>query len=193
MEVSLLSKSAPAAQPAATEPPPVKKEPLKPAPVVKKLPTPIKKPVTVKKAEPKPEPPATADVIVPKFEPAPPAATPTPAAAAPSNAPATAKPASKPDTDNKTVVSGVVPLVIVKPIYPNRAASRGTEGWVKVEFTITADGTVADAVVVKSEPEGTFDDAALAAIEQWEFKAKIVNGIAVPQRATQLLQFKLDR
>ena len=196
MEVALLSVPTPAAQLAATEPPapPVKKEPEKLKPPVKKPPTPVKKPVIVKKSEPKPQPTDTADLIpAPRFEPAPPAAVPTPATAAPSNAAVAAKPAPKPDTDNKTVASGVVPLVIVKPIYPNRAASRGTEGWVKVEFTITADGTVADAVVVQSEPEGTFDDAALAAINQWKFKPKIVNSIAVPQHTKQLLQFKLDR
>ena len=123
----------------------------------------------------------------------------TPAVAAPSNSLAPAKPAQRDDADSKTVVSGAVPLIIIKPIsmvnpiYPKLASSQGIEGWVKVEFIIQTDGTVADAVVVKSEPEGTFDDAALAAIEQWEFKAKIVNGIAVQQRAMQLLQFKLDR
>ena len=192
MEVALLSASAPAAQPAATEPP-VKKEPENPKPPAKKPPSPAKKPVIVKKSEPKPQPTDTANQTpAPRLEPAPPAAAPMPATAAPSNAAAAAKPAPRADTDNKTVVSGIVPLVRVLPIYPDRAASRGTEGWVKVEFIIKADGTVADAVVVKSEPEGTFDDAALAAISQWEFKAKIVDGIAVPQRATQLLQFKLD-
>ena len=184
-ELALLSAPAPVA----TEPPApqVKKEPEKPKSPAKKPPMPVKKPVIVKKPEPKQT--DTASMMpVPRVEPAVPTAT-----AAPSNAPAAAKPAPRPDTDNKTVVSGVVPLVRVLPTYPSRAASRGTEGWVKVEFTIKPDGTVDDAVVVKSEPEGTFDDAALAAIEQWEFKAKIVNGIAVPQRATQLLQFKLDR
>ena len=193
MEVSLLSKSAPAAQPAATELPPVKKEPEKPKPLASKAPTPVKKTVTVKKTELKPQPPTIADVKPAIVEPAPPAATPTPAAVAPSNAPAAAKPASKPDADNKTVVSGVVPLVIVKPIYPSRAASRGTEGWVKVEFTIQTDGSVDDAVVLQSEPEGIFDDAALAAINKWKFKEKMINGVAVPHRAVQLLQFKLDR
>ena len=190
----------PLAKPAATElppaaPPVAKKEPEKPKPVVKKQQEPVKKPVVIKKAEPKPQPTEITEVVPApaSVEPAPPVITPTPAAAMPSNSQATAKPTQRRDADNKTVVSGVAPLVIVKPIYPNRAASRGTEGWVKVEFTIQTDGTVADAVVVQSEPEGTFDDAALTAINQWEFKAKIVNGTAVPQRAVQLLQFKLDR
>jgi protein TonB len=51
---------------------------------------------------------------------------------------------------------------------------------------------VENAVVVSSEPEDIFDDAALAAINQWKFKEKIVNGVSVTQRAVQKLQFKLE-
>jgi TonB family protein len=94
--------------------------------------------------------------------------------------------------DSKIVVSGVVPLFRVPPKYPARAAGQHIEGWVKVEFTIQTDGSVDNAVVVSSEPEAIFDDAALTAISQWKFKEKMVNGIAVPQRAVQRLQFKLE-
>ena len=69
---------------------------------------------------------------------------------------------------------------------------RHIEGWVKVEFTIQTDGSVDNAVVVSSEPENIFDDAALTAISKWKFKEKMVNGVAVPQRAVQRLQFKLE-
>ena len=61
-----------------------------------------------------------------------------------------------------------------------------------MEFTIQTDGSVDDAVVVSSQPPDVFDDAALTAIRKWEFKEKIVNGIPVTQRATQILQFKLE-
>ena len=84
-------------------------------------------------------------------------------------------------------------MVRVPPKYPARAASRQIEGWVKVEFTIQTDGSVDNAVVVGSEPEAIFDDAALTAISKWKFKEKIVNGVAVPQRAVQQLQFKLKQ
>jgi len=97
------------------------------------------------------------------------------------------------DADEKSVNSGIMPLVKVNPVYPNRAASRGIEGWVKIEFTILPNGTVADAIVVQAMPEAVFDDAALAAIEQWQFKPKMDNGVAVSQRAAQQLQFKLNR
>ena len=209
MEVAMLPKPEAVLKQAIKEPPhapPVKKEPIKPKPVVKP-PKPIKKPIVVKKPAStlKPRPTEIKEVIpVPKFEPvpsfipAPPVVSPAPPAAtsASSNSRATAKTT---DTTghgrdgSKTVVSGVVPLVRVPPKYPARAASRHIEGWVKVEFTIQTDGSVDDAVVVGSEPENIFDDAALTAISKWKFKEKIVNGIAVSQRAVQRLQFKLEQ
>ena len=143
-------------------------------------------------------------IPVPKFEPlptlisAPPVVAPVPAAA-PSTSSSSRATAKTTETtghgrdDSKAVVSGVVPLVRVPPKYPARAASRHIEGWVKVEFTIQTDGSVDNAVVVGSEPENTFDDAALTAISKWKFKEKIVNGVAVPQRAVQKLQFKLEQ
>jgi protein TonB len=210
MEVVMLPKPEPIVKQVEKEPPPaptpVRKEPIKPKPVVKP-PEPIKKSVVVKKPAPAPKPqPAEIKEVIPepKFEPAPnfvpapPVIAPAPAAAtsASSNSRATVK---NPETtghgrdDSKTVVSGVVPLFRVPPKYPPRAASRQIEGWVKVEFTIQTDGSVDDAVVVGSEPENIFDDAALTAISKWKFKEKIVNGVAVPQRAVQRLQFKLEK
>jgi protein TonB len=209
MEVVMLSLPEPIVKQPAKEPPPApppaKKEPIKPKPVVKQ-PKLLKKPVVVKKPAPVPKPqPEIKEVIpVPKFAPvpapipAPPVVAPaeTTAPSASSNSRATAKPTETTGhgrDDSKTVVSGVVPLVRVPPKYPARAASRHIEGWVKVEFTIQTDGSVDNAVVVASEPENIFDDAALTAIGKWKFKEKMVNGVAVSQRAVQKLQFKLEQ
>jgi protein TonB len=204
MEVVMLPKPVPIVKQVEKEPPPApppaKKEPIKPKPVVKP-PKPIKKPIVVKKPAhpPKPEPAEIKEVIpVPKFEPMPPVIAPAPAATKPpssSNSHTTAKNAKATEhgTDNSnTVVSGVVALVRAPPKYPPRAASRHIEGWVKVEFTVQTDGSVDNAIVVASEPEDTFDEAALTAIGKWQFKEKIVNGVAVTQRAVQKLQFKLE-
>ncbi len=48
--------------------------------------------------------------------------------------------------------SDIIPLVRVLPQYPPQAMSRGIEGWVIVEFTISAAGTVKDPVVLESDP-----------------------------------------
>ncbi|MBT3813087.1 MAG: TonB family protein [Gammaproteobacteria bacterium] len=87
----------------------------------------------------------------------------------------------------------VIPLVRIQPTYPMRAANRRIEGWVKVEFTITKEGTVKDAVVVASQPSSIFNRAALKAIKRWKFKPHIVAGEAVEQRAAQILKFDLKK
>src|SRR5262249_9357325 len=63
----------------------------------------------------------------------------------------------------------VIPLVRIAPDYPPRALSRGLEGWVRVQFTITPTGTVKDAIVVEAEPKQIFDDAALKSIARWRY------------------------
>lgn len=91
------------------------------------------------------------------------------------------------------ISTNVIPLVRIPPRYPMRAANRRLEGWVKVEFTITEQGTVKDAVVIDAQPGNIFDRAALQAIKRWKFKAKIIGGEAFEQRAVQILQFKLSK
>ncbi len=91
------------------------------------------------------------------------------------------------------ISTNVIPLVRIQPRYPMRAANRRIEGWVKVEFTITEQGTVKDAIVVEAQPGKIFNKAALQAIRRWKFKAKIQGGEAFEQRAIQVLQFKLSK
>ena len=187
MEVSLLSppaQKAPVTPPAPPKPEPPKKQPV-PKPVqkqVKKTPPVIPKQAELPKPQPiveaKPSLPSPAAPVTPVFTP-PPAAVSRPAPAVVSNEP--------------RISTGVIPLQRIPPKYPSRAADRHIEGWVKIEFTITTDGSVEHAVVVEAEPAEIFDAAALKAINQWTFKEKIVNGTAVEQRAVQTLQFKLTR
>jgi len=91
------------------------------------------------------------------------------------------------------ISTNVIPLVRIPPRYPMRAARRKIEGWVKIEFTITEQGTVKDPVVVASQPPNIFDRAALKAIRRWKFKPKIIDGVAFEQRAVQTLKFKLKK
>ncbi len=92
-----------------------------------------------------------------------------------------------------SISTNVIPLVRIPPRYPMRAANRRIEGWVKIEFTITKEGTVKDAIVVDAQPSKIFNSAALRAIKRWKFKAKILDGVAFEQRAIQVLQFKLSK
>jgi protein TonB len=86
-----------------------------------------------------------------------------------------------------------IPLVRIDPEYPMRAQSQGIEGWVLVQFTVTASGTVKDARVVDSEPKNVFDDAALRAVSRWKYSPKVQEGVAVERVGLQvILNFQMD-
>ena len=88
----------------------------------------------------------------------------------------------------------VIPLVRINPDYPPRALQRGLEGWVQVQFTITATGTVKDPVVVDAMPKNIFDDAALKAIARWRYNPKVENGAAVERVGVQTrIVFQLEQ
>jgi protein TonB len=87
----------------------------------------------------------------------------------------------------------VVPLVRIEPDYPARAAQRGIEGYVVVEFTISPAGTIKNARVIRAEPNGVFDASALAAVSRWKYNPKIENGTAVARNGVRVkLNFQLE-
>ncbi len=69
-----------------------------------------------------------------------------------------------------------LPIVKVAPVYPRRALSRGIEGYVLLEFTVTKTGAVKDPVVIEAKPPGIFDRAAMNAALKFKYKPKVVNG-----------------
>jgi len=86
----------------------------------------------------------------------------------------------------------IIPLVRINPEYPPRALSRGIQGWVIVQFTISATGTVKDQKVVDSS-NNIFDDAALKAIARWRYNPKVEEGVAVERKGVQTkLVFQLE-
>jgi protein TonB len=88
----------------------------------------------------------------------------------------------------------IVPIVRVQPQYPLRAAERGTEGWVEVEFTISAAGTVKDPVVLNYHPSTIFNRAAVKAIRKWKYNPKIEDGQPVERPGVKVrLSFQLDK
>ena len=87
----------------------------------------------------------------------------------------------------------IVPIVRVNPQYPIRAADRGIQGWVEVQFTISAAGTVKNPVVVEAEPATIFNRAALRAIRKWKYSPKIEEGVAVDRPDVRVrLHFNLE-
>jgi len=80
------------------------------------------------------------------------------------------------------------PLIRVNPNYPAQALANGTEGYVRIELDVSAQGEVANAVVVESEPGDLFDVAALQAVRRWRYAA---NPDRPAQRVTARVDFSL--
>jgi protein TonB len=94
---------------------------------------------------------------------------------------------SAPSMDANLNVGGVgfgisdgeyLPIVKVAPVYPSRALSRGLEGYVIVEFTVTRQGTVKDVSVVEST-SSLFERAAMEAALKFKYKPRVIDGEAV--------------
>jgi TonB family protein len=62
------------------------------------------------------------------------------------------------------------PVVRVDAKYPPAASRRGTDGYVCMNFTVQADGSVSDICVSDQRPGQLFDREAAAALAQWKFK-----------------------
>jgi protein TonB len=101
------------------------------------------------------------------------------------------------DTDFSTGTGNnntdLIPIVIIEPRYPPKAAIAKIEGWVTVEFTVNELGMVTNAKVINAKPIRIFDTAAIHAINKSKFRPLMIDGQAVAQRATQTFEFKLDK
>ena len=98
-----------------------------------------------------------------------------------------------PDLGAAASDSDIVPIVRVPPQYPLRAAERGVEGWVEVEFTISRTGTVKDPSVINAKPQNIFNRSALRAIRKWKYNPKIEDGEPVERPGVKVrLTFQLQ-
>jgi protein TonB len=84
------------------------------------------------------------------------------------------------------------PLATPDPTYPPAAFRDGITGWVEVEFTVNELGATRDVAVIDSQPRGVFDDAAIAAVADWKYQPRIVNGQPVAQRTAVTLRFNVE-
>ena len=86
-----------------------------------------------------------------------------------------------------------LPIVRVAPVYPNRALSRGLEGYVDLMFTVTEAGTVKDPVVTYST-SSLFERAATQAVLKFKYKPRVVDGKAVEVPGVETrIRFQLEK
>jgi protein TonB len=124
-----------------------------------------------------------------------PAATDIPEVAEPAAEPAPepAPPPEKDTYDSSELDQNPVPVSRPRPVFPYYARRRGIEGYVDVQFTVSAQGTVEDAEALAAKPTGVFEHEALRAIRRWLFKPGVRGGKAVAARLQIRIRFTLDR
>jgi protein TonB len=79
----------------------------------------------------------------------------------------------------------------VDPAYPAIARQAGIQGIVIIEATISEDGHVINARVLRSVP--LLDKEALEAVRQWQYTPTYLNGVPVPVIMTVTVNFTLSR
>ena len=81
------------------------------------------------------------------------------------------------------------------PAYPSFAQLNGISGWVKLMFTVSADGRTRDIRVTAAEPPGVFDQAATTAATRFVYSPRVENGVPVdrPNVETEITFTWIDR
>ena len=86
-----------------------------------------------------------------------------------------------------------LPIVKVAPIYPNRALSRGIEGYCIIEFVVTRNGTTANGKVIECT-SSLFANASLKAGAKFKYKPRVLNGTPIDVPGVQhKITFELEK
>jgi protein TonB len=85
-----------------------------------------------------------------------------------------------------------IPISSIRPRYPTTALRNNQEGWVDVQYTVNADGSVSNISVVSAEPRHVFDNAAIDALRRAKFSPAMRNGTATASQQQKRIEFKLS-
>lgn len=89
---------------------------------------------------------------------------------------------------------GLTPAVALQqpiPAFPESARLAGAEGFVEVAWTVLRDGRVGWARILRAEPSGFFEAAAIEGVRQWRFEPARRDGQPVECRVQTRLRFAL--
>ncbi|HEX7237658.1 MAG TPA: energy transducer TonB [Gammaproteobacteria bacterium] len=79
-----------------------------------------------------------------------------------------------------------------RPVYPPELLSRGVEGWVDLEFVVDRTGTPRDIVVKQGSPPARFDEAAVAAVQQYRYVPFERDGRVYERRLKLRMRFQVQ-
>ncbi|MGE5625922.1 MAG: energy transducer TonB [Bacillota bacterium] len=94
----------------------------------------------------------------------------------------------RPDSRCDIVTTGNWRVYRVTPPYP-AGVSPAVSGRVTLAFDLDSGGVPSNVKVVKAEPPGTFDTAAVVALQQWYFESLDGSALASAQHATVTVNF----
>ena len=77
------------------------------------------------------------------------------------------------------------------PVYPAIAQAARVQGMVILEATLSPDGRISNARILRSIP--LLDQAALEAVRQWQYTPTLLNGVPVPVIMTITVMFTLSK
>lgn len=80
----------------------------------------------------------------------------------------------------------------VRPVYPASMREAGREGSVPIEAIIARDGAVLSARVATAQVHPDFGQAAIDAVQQWQFTPTMLNGKPVEVVMTVTVDFELE-
>ena len=86
----------------------------------------------------------------------------------------------------------LTPLVQGPPFYPLNAKRRGIQGFVKVQFIVTAQGNVRDIQILQAKPQDIFDQSVIRCVAAWRFSPGIIEGQPVKTIVITTIRFKLE-
>ncbi|HEV2703195.1 MAG TPA: energy transducer TonB [Steroidobacteraceae bacterium] len=139
--------------------------------------------------------PAAAPIPAVKLSPDVAASTPTITAVSVASMPLTGgQPTSTPPVSEAKDPLSVAAVILerehwVDPEFPEIAREQDLTGFVDLEFMVHADGSVTDVTVLRAQPLGIFDRAAVAAVRQWRYRPVQRDGIPVDEHARLRLNF----
>ncbi len=121
-------------------------------------------------------------------------ATPRPAAVVATPVPVAAPVArvEPPAPARQPAVDFIAPMVVRRAPaqYPPQAKRQGLSGVVELDLLVDESGNPKDIRVVRAEPEGTFDLAAIRSVMRWKFEPAKRNGQIEAARTRAVVQFK---
>jgi protein TonB len=77
------------------------------------------------------------------------------------------------------------------PAYPESARQAGAEGFVDVGFIVLRDGNVGWTRILRAEPSGFFEAAAIAAVRDWRYRPALADGVPAECAIHTRLRFTL--